>query len=89
MNINFEFDPEKDAANLAKHGLSFKEAQELWQDPNLLEIPAKEMDEPRTLIIGKIAGRHWAAIVTHRPPNIRIISVRRARDKEIDLYETA
>jgi len=60
----------------------------LWNDPDLLEILAKNIDEPRTLVIGKIQGKHWSAIVTNRPPNIRIISVRRSREKEIELYES-
>lgn len=86
--MDFEFDPEKSSSNLQKHGISFEEAQTLWNDPDLLEIPAKDVDEPRTLVIGKIQGKHWSAVVTSRPPNIRIISVRRSREKEIELYES-
>ena len=86
--MNFEFDQEKSLSNRHKHGISFEEAQMLWNDPDLLEILAKNIDEPRTLVIGKIQGKHWSAIVTNRPPNIRIISVRRSREKEIELYES-
>jgi uncharacterized DUF497 family protein len=83
----FEFDPRKSAANLAKHGIDFVEAQRLWEDPDLLEIPARTEDEPRWLIIGRIDARLWSAVVTSRGEAIRIISVRRSRDDEVALYE--
>ena len=51
---NFEYDDRKSAANLVKHGIDFIDAQALWLDPDLLEIPAKIEDEPRYLAIGKI-----------------------------------
>lgn len=44
-------------------------------------------DEPRFLVIGKISGRPWSVIITYRSNKIRIISVRRARKEEVDLYE--
>jgi uncharacterized DUF497 family protein len=53
-----------------------------------LEIPAKTTDEPRFLVIGKIGEKHWTGIITYRSDNIRIISVRRARNEEIELYES-
>jgi uncharacterized DUF497 family protein len=85
--MRFEYDPDKSAANLTKHGISFDTAQSLWRDPNLLEVPAKTQDEPRYLVIGKIGPKHWAAIWTPRGALIRIISVRRARKQEIAYYE--
>jgi uncharacterized DUF497 family protein len=84
----FEFDPRKSAANLEKHGIDFVEAQRLWEDPDLLEIPARTEDEPRWLIIGRIDGKLWSAVVTSRSDAIRIISVRRSRDDEVALYES-
>lgn len=86
--MKFEYDPAKSAANLAKHGIDFETAQSLWLDPDLLEIMAKTVDEPRSLVIGKIENKHWSAIVTYRDASIRLISVRRSRDKEIDIYES-
>jgi uncharacterized DUF497 family protein len=83
----FEFDARKSAANLAKHGIDFVEAQRLWEDPDLLEIPARTEDEPRWLIIGRIDEKLWSAVVTSRGDAIRIISVRRSRDDEVALYE--
>ena len=84
----FEFDEAKSNSNSNKHGIDFVEAQLLWLDPDLLEIPAKAVDEPRYLIVGKILDKHWSAIVAYRDENIRIISVRRSRVEEIELYES-
>jgi hypothetical protein len=86
--MNFEFDPEKSEANKSKHGIDFFEAQELWNDADLLEIPAKTADEPRFLVLGKIGEKHWTGIITYREDKIRIISVRRARNEEVELYES-
>jgi uncharacterized DUF497 family protein len=86
--MKFEFDPRKSKSNLSKHGIDFDVAQQLWNDPDLLEIPAKVFDEPRYLIIGKIDKKHWSAIITYRNEAIRLISVRRSRQEEIELYES-
>jgi len=86
--LSFEFDSRKSNSNLKKHGIDFVEAQLLWLDSNLLEIPAKTIDEPRYLMIGKILDKHWSAIITYRNENIRIISVRRSREEEIKIYES-
>lgn len=85
--FNFEFDEQKSVSNLAKHGVNFTQAQLLWADPDLLEIPAKTEDEPRYLVVGKIDNKHWAAVITYRQGNVRIISVRRARAEAVALYE--
>ena len=85
--MHFEYDPAKSAANLSKHGVDFDQAQVLWDDPWMLEAPAKTEDEPRFLSIGKIEGKHWAAVWTLRGEAVRIISVRRARKEEISYYE--
>lgn len=86
--ISFEFDAAKSESNRTKHGIDFVEAQSLWGDPMLLEIPAKTEDEPRYLVVGLIDGKHWSAVITYRGVNIRLISVRRARTEEVVLYES-
>lgn len=85
--MHFEFDSDKSHDNKKKHGIDFVEAQVLWDDPDFIEIPVETSDEPRFVVIGKIAGRHWSAIITYRGEDTRIISVRRSRKKEIDIYE--
>jgi uncharacterized protein len=85
--MEFEFDPIKSEGNRNKHGLDFVTAQQLWQDGNLITLPSNYPDEPRYISIGVIGEKHWAAVFTERGTNIRIISVRRARDNEKELYE--
>lgn len=86
--IAFEFDEAKSQANFLKHGISFDDAQLLWNDPRLLEIRAKTEDEPRYVVIGFIREKCWSAVIAYRGDNIRIISVRRSRIEEIALYES-
>jgi uncharacterized DUF497 family protein len=86
--MRFEYDPAKSAANKRKRGIDFEEAQALWTDPALVEIPVRTSDEPRWLLIGKIAEKHWSAVVTRRNENIRLISVRRSREEEVTIYES-
>lgn len=84
----FEYDPKKSRSNRDKHGIDFEEAQAIWDDVDYLEISAKTLDEPRWLVIGKIGDKFYSAVITYRGENIRIISVRRSRDEEVDLYES-
>jgi len=85
---SFEYDEKKSQQNLTKHGIDFDAAQTLWNDPDLLEIPAKTTDEARFIVIGVIGHKHWSAVITYRGDNIRIISVRRSRVEEVNLYES-
>ena len=85
--MEFEFDAEKSKANKAKHGIDFTEAAMLWNDERRIEIPARTVGEARVLAIGVIGGQCWSAVVTQRKDKIRIISVRRSRAEEVELYE--
>ncbi|MEN6318377.1 MAG: BrnT family toxin [Syntrophaceae bacterium] len=85
--MKFEFDSEKSNINKKKHGLNFFDAQALWDDPDYVIIPAKTIDEPRFLVVGKIEDKHWSSVITYRNEIVRIISVRRSRKEEIDIYE--
>ena len=84
----FEFDESKSELNKTKHGIDFEEAQLLWKDKDRIVIPAKDLDEPRYLMIAKIKEKHWSAIFTIRMKKIRIISVRRSRPNERSIYES-
>ena len=86
--MEFEFDEAKSRTNKDRHGIDFVEAQALWEDADLLEVPARTEDEPRAVVIGKIAEKHWTAIITWRNDKVRIISVRRSRGEERELYES-
>ena len=86
--MGFEFDLKKSVDNKKKHGIDFYEAQALWDDYDLIEMPVKTSDEPRFMVIGNILGKCWSGIITYRGENIRIISVRRSRKEEVDIYES-
>ena len=85
--MEFEFDPRKSAANQRKHGIDFIQAKRLWDDPAVVQIPARTADEPRFLMIGRLQGKHWSAVITYRSSIMRLISVRRSRPEEVQFYE--
>lgn len=84
--MDFEFDPAKSEANHEKHGIDFVEAQQLWEDEDRLGIPARTEDEPRYVLIAALEQKLWSAFFTYRKGRIRLISVRRARKEERELY---
>lgn len=83
----FEWDPVKNDANKVKHGIDFNTAQELWHDENRIEIRTPHPVENRYIIIGRLKNKHWTAVYAPRGDTIRIISVRRSREKEAALYD--
>ena len=83
----FEFDENKSESNMQKHGIDFETAKKLWRDPNRLEIPSRRVDEPRYVLIARLENNLWSAIFTFRENRIRIISVRKSRNNEKEIYE--
>jgi uncharacterized DUF497 family protein len=87
--MTFEYDENKSKINKSKHNIDFIEAQKLWNDEELFDLKSNnDNKEDRYLIIGRINSKHYTAIVTYRDTNIRIISVRRSRKKEIETYDS-
>jgi uncharacterized DUF497 family protein len=86
--MEFEFDNNKSEENKKRHGIDFVEAQMLWDDPDRIEVPARTIDEPRFIVIARIADTYYSGIITYRGENIRIISVRRSRMEEVEIYES-
>ena len=87
--MSFEYDKVKSSINKSKHNIDFEEAQKLWEDPYSFEIPSSQSEEEeRFLVFGRINSKNYTAIITYRDTNIRIISVRRSREKESKLYES-
>jgi uncharacterized protein len=85
--VDFEFDPDKSASNQLKHGIDFKEAQDLW----LVQAVVVRSDwgaEPRYARIARHRdGDLWTSIYTHRGTTIRILSVWKASRSDRKLYE--
>ena len=86
--MKFEYDIQKSLSNKQKHGIDFEEAKLLWNDDKMVEIRTSYEDEERFVAIGKITSNVYAVVTTYRRENIRIISARRARKKEIEIYES-
>ena len=84
-----KYDINKSNINKEKHGIDFEEAQRLFEDKDAIMYPSKYTDEERFYVTGLIAEKFYTSIVTFRGDNIRIISTRRARKKEIREYERA
>lgn len=85
--MEVEFDEVKSQSNKIKHGIDFVDAQALWLDEMCVEIPARTEDEPRFVVVGMISEKHWSAVITYRGERVRLISVRRARVEEVEIYE--
>ena len=83
----FEFDQRKNKLNIEKHKVSFEEAAEIWNDPDLVVLPAKKRGEKRKLAIGKSYAVMFSVVHTERGDAIRIISARRSTPKEVQRYE--
>lgn len=88
MSMVFEYDPDKSAMNLDKHGVDFEDAQEMWERP-VLTAPVQSKGEPRFMVVGQIFGKYWTAIVTMRGAATRLISVRRSNSRERSEYDRA
>jgi len=86
--MKFDWDARKSVANRGKHGIDFETARALWLDENRIEIEAPHPVEDRRILIGRLQEKLWTAVYTIRDEStVRIISVRRSRDKEVALYE--
>lgn len=84
---DFEWDDEKDAANLRKHGVPLRLAVLLFDDPYLLESSAGLRNgEPRFISVGKIEDRVLACVFAFRGSRRRLISLRAARRSERRVY---
>ena len=84
----FEFDKSKSETNKVKHGIDFETAMGLWSDNDRLIIPAKITGEKRFLLVAKLNNTFWSAVYTNRKDKIRIISVRKSRKNEKELYKS-
>jgi len=90
VGYTFESDPEKADANFQKHGVSFDEASTVFGDPLSLLMPDPDhsADEERYLVLGMSAHQKLLVVAfAERPPNIRLISARRATRAERKRYE--
>jgi hypothetical protein len=87
--VRFEFDPEKAAENLGKHGVSFADAEGVFADPLALHQPDPDAEgEERLIAVGLgSAGQILVVVYASRGEVIRLISARRATKREVKDYE--
>lgn len=84
-----DFDPAKDAANRAKHGVSLPFGLRVFEDGNHIVLPSlRPIDgEDRYKAVGRVDGRLWTAVYVWRGETVRMISVRRSNDGEQRDYD--
>ena len=90
MSMEFEWDENKAAANLSRHGVSFDEAQTVFDDPVYVDFfdPDRSYDEQRYIIIGESQqGRLLIVSYTEREDVVRLNSAREAARGEREAYE--
>jgi hypothetical protein len=87
--VDIDFDPAKNATNIARRGLDFADAILMWQEGPVIEIEDDRDDygELRMIAIGRVRGRVCVTVYTDRGPVRRIISLRKANRREINAYQ--
>ncbi len=86
--MQYEWDNRKNAANKIKHGMEFREAEGFHWNNALETIDDREdYGEERRIALGLICGRVHVLIFTRRADNIRLISLRKANKRELEIYE--
>lgn len=87
--MNFQYDPNKAASNLRKHGVSFPEAENIFSDPLAVYFEDESaVGEARFIAIGmSFTFKVIVVVYTSRGSNIRLISARLATKIEVKSYE--
>jgi hypothetical protein len=88
--LRFEWNLEKAAGNLAKHGVSFEDAATVFGDPlgRIVDDPRHSVDEARYVLLGRSERQRLLAVMfAERAEGIRLISARKATRRERREYE--
>jgi hypothetical protein len=87
--MEFEWDERKARQNIAKHGVRFEYAARVFLDPRRLdaEDDRREYGEQRRITLGRIEGRLFAVAYSLRGKIIRLISARKANERERRKYD--
>lgn len=89
--MEIAFDPAKDTANIAKHGVSLAFGAAVFLDPaHIVLTSIRPIDgEDRYKVVGMVGGKLWTAVHVHRGSAVRFLSVRRSNDNEQRNYDRA
>ncbi len=83
----FDWDPQKNRQNLAKHGVDFDVAKEIFEHEYIEDIDdSMSYEEERYIALGRIGDKHYVVVYTMRDGRRRIISARKAKRQEIHGY---
>jgi hypothetical protein len=83
-----QWDPDKAAANLRKHGVDFADAETALRDEMAMTLPDDDPDGERLVTLGTDAlGRLLAVVYEWRDDDVRLISARKANRSERLQYE--
>jgi uncharacterized DUF497 family protein len=87
--MQFEYDERKNAVNVAKHGIDLADAAWVFADPMRLDAvdQRREYGEPRRVVVGAVLGRVWVVVYTLRGEAVRLISARKANEREQKRYQ--
>jgi uncharacterized protein len=92
INQHYEWDEKKAWRNLLKHGVSFRKATGIFDDPHAItidDIAHSTRHEPREQRMGRAAAGILVVVFTRRGTRIRIINARKATKDERRFYEEA
>ena len=86
--MNFEFDAAKQTSNLRKHGIDLNDAAYVFLDAKRLDLPdtRKDYGEKHRICVGLVLDRIWVVAYTQRADAIRLISARKANEREKNRY---
>lgn len=88
--MDIDFDPAKDAVNTAKHGVSLALAAQIdWEDVLCYPDDRSDYDELREIGFARVERRRHVVVFVQRGDVMRIISLRRANAREVNVYEQA
>ena len=88
MSGGFEWDEAKRSSNIDKHGIDFRDAVGIFDEPHLT-FPSVRKDEERQVTLGLLGATVIALVWTDRDGTIRLISARAARRHEREIYHAA
>ena len=85
--MDVEFDSFKNEANIARHGIALSDFKEFDAEPSVFEDNRFDYGEIRYIAVGRIGGLGYSLVFTMRGKTMRLISFRRAHEKEMRRYE--
>ena len=85
--VKFEWDERKNKSNIEKHGIDFRDAQDIFQSKRLsIDDTRHEYGERRIITVGLIGKSVYVVVYNKREEAIRLVSARKANERERRRY---